>query len=73
MKLIFSKFISDEAGEIAMEYGLIAALIAVVSIGGATTLGSEIQATFITISSQMGNSMDTVIEWARDGWERPVE
>jgi len=37
----------------AMEYGLIAALVAVVVITGLTTIGSNLEATFVSIGSQI--------------------
>ena len=40
----------DEKGVTALEYGLIAALIAVVIIGAVTTLGTSLSATFGGIS-----------------------
>ena len=42
---------SDERGVTAMEYGLIAALIAVVIIGAVTKVGTKLQATFAAISA----------------------
>ncbi len=44
---------SDE-GVTAIEYGLIAALIAVVIIGSITLVGSELSDTFGTIESKLG-------------------
>jgi pilus assembly protein Flp/PilA len=44
--------IKDERGVTAMEYGLIAALIAVVIIGSVTTLGTNLSSTFSTIASK---------------------
>ncbi len=44
------KLIRSEEGVTAIEYGLIAALIAVVIIGGATALGVNLNAMFTTIS-----------------------
>ncbi len=41
MKLL-SRFIADESGATAIEYGLIVALIAVVIIGAVTTLGTNL-------------------------------
>jgi pilus assembly protein Flp/PilA len=38
---MFARFLKDESGATAIEYGLIAALIAVAIIGGVTALGSE--------------------------------
>lgn len=43
------RFISDESGATAIEYGLIAALIAVVIIGTVTALGTRIDGAFTTI------------------------
>lgn len=42
----FSRFVKDESGATAIEYGLIAALIAVAIIAGATALGTEISQLF---------------------------
>ena len=42
---------SDSRGVTAMEYGLIAALIAVVIIGAVSTVGTKLQATFAAISA----------------------
>ena len=43
-----SRFLKDESGATAIEYGLIAALIAVVIIGAVTTVGTK-------LSAQMSN------------------
>ncbi len=45
--------IHDEEGVTALEYGLIAALIAAVIVGAVTTLGTSVRTTFETISSSM--------------------
>jgi len=45
------RFISDEDGATAIEYGLIAALIAVVIITAVTTLGENLSTTFNTIAT----------------------
>ncbi|MEL4373532.1 Flp family type IVb pilin [Brucella cytisi] len=50
MMKIFSRFRNDESGATAIEYGLIAALIAVAIITAVTTLGSDISDTFDKIS-----------------------
>lgn len=52
MKNLF-KFLKDKSGATAIEYGLIAALIAVAVIGGVSTLGSNANDTFTTISNNM--------------------
>jgi pilus assembly protein Flp/PilA len=49
----FSKFFSDESGATAIEYGLIAALIAVVIITAVTTVGSNLEKTFNTVASSL--------------------
>jgi pilus assembly protein Flp/PilA len=48
-----TKFIRDEQGATAIEYGLIAALIAVVIIGAVTTLGTGLSGTFSTVSAKL--------------------
>ena len=52
MSKIFA-FVKDESGATAIEYGLIAALIAVGIIAAATTLGSSLSGLFNKISSKM--------------------
>ncbi len=47
MKLL-SRFIADESGATAIEYGLIVALIAVVIIGAVTTLGTNLNSSLST-------------------------
>lgn len=55
MKLV-QKFLKDESGATAIEYGLIAALISVGIIAAATTLGSSISATFTGISGELATA-----------------
>ena len=52
MKLV-ARFMKDESGATAIEYGLIAALISVAIIGGATALGTGIDATFDKIDGKL--------------------
>lgn len=52
MKLV-ARFVKNESGATAIEYGLIAALISVAIIGGATALGTSIDATFDAIESEL--------------------
>lgn len=49
------QFFRDEKGATAIEYGMIAALIAVAIIGLLSTIGSSLQSAFQTISTQLGN------------------
>jgi len=53
MQRRFRRFIKDQAGVTAIEYGLIAALIAVVIIGAVTALGTSLQGTFNTVANAM--------------------
>jgi pilus assembly protein Flp/PilA len=48
-----NKLFRDEAGATAIEYGLIAALIAVAAIVGMQALGSTLQGTFNNVSTKM--------------------
>jgi pilus assembly protein Flp/PilA len=48
-----SKLINDESGVTAIEYGLIAALIAVVIIGALTLLGSHLSTLFNGIANSI--------------------
>jgi pilus assembly protein Flp/PilA len=50
---IFSRFVRDESGATAIEYGLIAALIAVVIITGVTAVGTKLSTTFTTLSTSV--------------------
>lgn len=52
MKL-FTKLLRDEQGATAIEYGLIAALIAVAAITAMQSLGNELGTTFNTVQSKM--------------------
>jgi pilus assembly protein Flp/PilA len=55
--LAYEQFVSplhqDQAGVTAIEYGLIAALIAVVIIGAVTSLGTKVQSTFNTVANAL--------------------
>ncbi len=46
MKITFKRFVEDESGATAIEYGLIAALIAVVIITAVTQVGTRLERTF---------------------------
>ena len=50
---LISRFVRDESGATAIEYGLIAALIAVVSITGVTAVGTKLSTTFNTLSTKL--------------------
>jgi len=46
-------YLSDESGATAIEYGLIAALIAVVIIGAVTTVGTTLSGVFTNVSGSL--------------------
>ncbi|SFP98490.1 pilus assembly protein Flp/PilA [Mesorhizobium sp. NFR06] len=54
---LISKFLHDESGATAIEYGLIAALIALGIMVGATSLGGALNAQFISISNTLNNAL----------------
>ena len=49
-------FAKDESGATAIEYGLIAALIAVAAIGALTSVGSSLNTLFTGVASKLDNS-----------------
>ena len=53
MSKLILRFLKDNSGATAIEYGLIAGLIAVVIIGAVTTLGTTVSGTFTNISNAM--------------------
>ncbi len=50
----FISLMKDESGATAIEYGLIASLIAVAIIGAVTTVGGNLTTTFTTIGTNLG-------------------
>ncbi len=57
MSKLFARFAKDESGATAIEYGLIAALIALAIMVGAGALGNSLNAQFSFISSKLNESM----------------
>mgnify|MGYP000279271583 CR=1 FL=1 len=51
--MILKHFLKDESGATAIEYGLIAALIAVVIITGITAVGTKLSTTFSDLSTNL--------------------
>lgn len=51
MKNIISRFMRDESGATAIEYGLIAAGIAVVIITAVQTIGTNLNTTFTSVAN----------------------
>jgi pilus assembly protein Flp/PilA len=59
MSKLFARFAKNESGATAIEYGLIAALIALAIIAGATTLGEGLNEQFNTIADRLENPNPT--------------
>ncbi len=57
MQNLMSRFIKDESGATAIEYGLIAALISVALIVGATSLGTALNTKFDGISKNVSTGI----------------
>jgi pilus assembly protein Flp/PilA len=53
MRKMFKSFLRNQDGATAIEYGLIAALIAVVIIGGVTAVGTKLSSGFETVQSNL--------------------
>jgi len=53
MTKIFARLMKDESGATAIEYGLIAALISVALIGGASALGTSLNTQFQNLSGYL--------------------
>ena len=49
--MMFKRFLQDEDGATAIEYGLIAALIAVAVIGAIGAVGNQLETTFSSVQS----------------------
>ena len=49
MKNLFQRFVQDQSGATAIEYGL----IAVAAIGAMTTLGGKLETTFTSVANQL--------------------
>ena len=54
MSKLVARFVKNESGATAIEYGLIAALIAVAIIAGVGALGTQLDTTFTDISTELG-------------------
>ena len=53
MKSLFHRFVADQSGATAIEYGLIAGLISVVIIGTITTLGTNLKGKFNAVANNL--------------------
>lgn len=56
----FKKFVKQEDGATAIEYGLIAALVSVAAIGALTTMGESLDSLFGTVSDELDTAVSSV-------------
>jgi len=56
MKKLFVRFVKDESGVTAIEYGLIAGLISVVILIAVTAIGANLQGLFQTIADALAGA-----------------
>jgi pilus assembly protein Flp/PilA len=54
--LFVKKFIQDESGATAIEYGLIAALVSIAAIVAMGAMGNELGEMFNTVASELDNA-----------------
>ena len=53
MKNVLARFVKDQSGATAIEYGLIAALVSIAIITALTTLGTKLANNFGTVGNQL--------------------
>jgi pilus assembly protein Flp/PilA len=53
MRALYTRFVKDNAGVTAIEYGLIAALVAVVCIAAWKILGTSLSTTFNAVATSL--------------------
>jgi pilus assembly protein Flp/PilA len=53
MSKFMTRFMKDESGATAIEYGLIAALVAVVLVTALTAMGAKLSGTFDAVSGKL--------------------
>ena len=51
------RFVQDESGATAIEYGLIAALVSVAAIGALRLLGTSLNTMFSSVSTELNNAV----------------
>jgi pilus assembly protein Flp/PilA len=56
MGALFLRFIDDQSGVTAIEYGLIAALIAVAIVVAVTAVGSDLTTTFTSVGTALAGA-----------------
>jgi pilus assembly protein Flp/PilA len=56
MFAMLDRFLKDDCGATALEYGLIAALVSVASIGALSAIGTSVAAVFSLVSSNLSSA-----------------
>jgi pilus assembly protein Flp/PilA len=56
--LFVKKFIQDDSGATAIEYGLIAALVSIAAIVAMGAMGNELGEMFNTVASELDNAQN---------------
>lgn len=59
MKDLAKKFLADESGATAIEYGLIAGLISIAAVAAMTTIGGSLETLFGDVQTELTNSAGT--------------
>ena len=59
MKSLINRFVKDESGATAIEYGLIAGLLSVVIIAAVSLAGTSLTSVFNSISTKLNDSIKT--------------
>ena len=54
MRKTLQRFLTDESGAAAIEYGLIAGLVAIAAIVGMNALGANLQTLFTNVAGSVG-------------------
>lgn len=57
--LTIKKFLNDESGATAIEYGLIAALVSVAAIGALSAMGTSLDDMFTAVSGHLDTAVTT--------------
>ena len=60
MLAAFRKFLAEESGATAIEYGLIAALVSVAAVAALGNLGQSLSTMFGTVSNELDNAVSGV-------------
>ena len=53
MKTLFVRFLAEHSGVTAIEYSMIATLVALLVIGGATLIGTSLSSTFSLVAGSL--------------------